>query len=342
MLSRIALGVGAVLLAVLLGEVMVRLLGVEPVAVNPDQRSLWVYDEVLGWASRPSHTGVLDNGFFRTPVRTNARGLRGPERPYAKPSDRTRVLILGDSFAWGFGVEDDETVAARLETQRPGTEVVNGGVSGYSTDQSLLWLRREGVRYEPDEVILILSGNDDIMNHMQVAYWIYYKPTFQIAPDGTLRLRGVPVPRMGLRERLCHGVRSRSALAKSIEMAWFGQEAPFVYLADALPDPTDPHRLTVALIDAMRDEARKIGAHFRIVADSSYWFSPEGSLARLIGELRGQGHDVLLVDEASGWDPETMRIPGDGHWNARGHAFVAALLSGRNGGPTEAAGQGAP
>jgi lysophospholipase L1-like esterase len=332
-MRRIALlGSGSLVLTILLLESGLRLLGVEPVAVNPDQRHFWAYDPLLGWASRAGASGPFDNGFFRVHVEIGSRGLRGPERPYEKPPGTRRIVVVGDSFAWGFGVEWADGLAARLEAALPDTEVVDGAVSGYSTDQSLIWLRREGLRYEPDTVVYVLSGNDDIMNHMRRAYWIYYKPVFRLAPPHGLVLEGVPVPRASRRERALHALRSRSALARAIETALLGREAAFVNPAHPLPGTADAHRLTVALVNAMRAAARSVGADLVVVATPRFWFSPTGSYARLLAELREAGHDVIDVVAVPGWDAGTMEIPGDGHWNARGHALVAEALAARLGG----------
>lgn len=325
--GRIALLAASVVMAGVAVEAALRLLGAGPVPVNPDQRSLWAYHPQLGWTSRAGYEGSFDTDSFSVDVAINSKGLRANEVELEKPKGVRRVLVAGDSFAWGFGVQQDDTFAARLERALPATEVINGAVSGYSTDQALLWLRLEGRQYEPDVVVYVLSGNDDIMNHMQVAYWTYYKPSYRLDPQAGLILQGVPVPRSGFGERLRHALRSHSAIAKALEVALLGHEAAFVYLADAYPDPRDPHRLTVALVNALRSEARRVGASFVVVANSQFWFSPWGSHERLVDELRGAGHDVIDVESLPGWEPATMQIPGDGHWNARGHEFVAGLLA---------------
>ncbi len=76
----------------------------------------------------------------------------------------------------------------------------------------------------------------------------------------------------------------------------------------------------------MSEEAGRNGARFVVVANSQFWFSPSGSPGQLIDDLRAAGHDVIDVESHQGWEAEEMRIPGDGHWNAKGHAFVARLL----------------
>lgn len=332
---KLAILATALIVGMLGLELALRLMGAGPVHVNPDQRSFWAHDSRLGWINQPGHAGTFDNGFFRVQVEINSKGLRGAEVDYQKPQGVKRILVIGDSFAWGFGVEQNETFSTRLEAAIPDTEVINGGVSGYSTDQALLWFQLEGKRYSPDVVIYLLSGNDDIMNSMQLAYWVYYKPSFRLDGGGALVLQGVPVPEASFENRARHFLRSRSAIAKAVEVALQGHEASFVYLANSVPDPESPHRLTVALIDAMRNEARSVGASFLVVANSQFWFSPNGSYERLLVELRQAGSaegdviDLINVESQPGWDADAMQIPGDGHWNGTGHAFASGLAADR-------------
>ena len=71
-------------------------------------------DGVLGYAHRPDWETVHETEEFRVTVRTNALGLRGGPSAAKKARDTYRVLVIGDSFAFGFGVEDDQTFAAVL------------------------------------------------------------------------------------------------------------------------------------------------------------------------------------------------------------------------------------
>ena len=187
---------------------------------------------------------------------------------------------------------------------------VRGNHEDYVLDQAKPDAPRSGPRFD-------ISRN---------AYWTYYKPSFRLDREGKLKLQGVPVPRSDVGDRLRHELRSRSAIVRAVEVALVGQEASFVYLADSPPDPSDPQHLTVALVNAMREEARSAGASFVVVASSQFWFSPFGSHDRLIAELRGAGHDVIDVESEPGWNGDTMQIPGDGHWNANGHEFVSRLV----------------
>jgi lysophospholipase L1-like esterase len=99
-------------------------------------------------------------------IEVNARGLRGPELPDARTPGTLRILWLGDSVTFGYGVERVvETfpyrVAETLGTQlgRP-FESVSAGVGGYAPWQEQIWLEREGWGYAPDLVVVGFVLND--------------------------------------------------------------------------------------------------------------------------------------------------------------------------------------
>jgi len=156
--------------------------------------SLRRYHPTLGWDRPPGGTARHRHAEFSVDVRFNARGLRGPDRGHAKPPGVRRVLLLGDSFTEGYTVEERHTVRAVLERglNSPGCgrhEVLNGGVSGYGTDQAYLFFRQEGRRYRPDVVVLLFFGNDLADNSRGRK-----KPYFDVE-QGRLVLRNSPVAR---------------------------------------------------------------------------------------------------------------------------------------------------
>lgn len=102
---------------------------------------------------------------FDVQVVTNSLGLRGPEVMVPKPSDRYRVLVLGDSFTFGWGVERDDAwhaVMARA-LRGPGhreLEVIAAGVPGWSPPQQFVFLEQRGLDLQPDLVLWQLCTND--------------------------------------------------------------------------------------------------------------------------------------------------------------------------------------
>jgi lysophospholipase L1-like esterase len=113
-------------------------------------------DPELFWSPRPGFRGE----FQGRPVTINARGLRGAEP--ATPRPARRILCLGDSITFGYGVGDDETYPAALgrALAARGVEVVNGGVTGYTSHQSWKLLQRVGPALRPDVVTVCIGWND--------------------------------------------------------------------------------------------------------------------------------------------------------------------------------------
>src|SRR5262245_29349530 len=65
------------------------------------------FDERLGWANKEGAAVELKTPEFTASVTINSKGLRGREVPYERAPGKRRIALLGDSFAWGFGVSDD-------------------------------------------------------------------------------------------------------------------------------------------------------------------------------------------------------------------------------------------
>lgn len=138
-------------------------------------KSRWLYEnnEILGYSMRPNFNLIHKDRYRKYIVTTNSRGLRSPEYPYKKDRGVYRIIILGDSFTFGHGVEDNETfsyyLCEYLYNGRKNFEVVNAGVNGYGTWEELEWLKSEGYKYEPDLVITAFCGDNDALdNYMAI------------------------------------------------------------------------------------------------------------------------------------------------------------------------------
>jgi len=101
-------------------------------------------------------------------VRTNSIGLRDVERQPSKPAATYRILVLGDSITFGWGVSFEATFCQVLEKALnadppiPGCrfEVVNTGVGNLNTAMEVSYLEHEGLGLEPDLVLLAWFIND--------------------------------------------------------------------------------------------------------------------------------------------------------------------------------------
>jgi hypothetical protein len=148
------------------------------------------------------------------PVDINSHGLRSPETTYEKPPDTFRILNLGDSVAMGWGVREEDTYGRRLETllntKAAGTlryEVINAGTPGWNLENELAYLEAEGLKYDPDLVLLDLTIVNDIygksalqgQNRPNLIEWLRANTYFW--PFLTVQLRWIEARAKG-RERI--------------------------------------------------------------------------------------------------------------------------------------------
>jgi len=151
----------------------------------------YIYDKTYGWRNIPNWRGTT----FGQPLTINSKGLRDSEHSYAKPAGSQRILILGDSYTWGYGVGDDEVYTEVLERKlrtQGSWQVLNAGVSGWGTDQQYLYLREEGFRYNPDIVIVSFFFGNDFREISASQQYQLDKPVFL---NTSLTLANVPVPK---------------------------------------------------------------------------------------------------------------------------------------------------
>ncbi len=166
-----------------------------PPAPTEHQRLFIEYDSLRGWRNIPGRHGRYVTSEFVVDLEYNARAYRGPLHAYAKPPGSYRVVMVGDSYLEGYTVALPHRAPelAQAMLQPLSVDIVALGTGGYSTDQELLWLQTEGLRYEPDLVVVLFVGNDIWFNNRD-RYPRGAKPVFRIAGD-SLVLTNVPVPR---------------------------------------------------------------------------------------------------------------------------------------------------
>lgn len=129
-----------------------------------DAQALLQPDPRLLWRLRPDldlQADSLSLGQSRSwRVRTSGDGFR--DRPLAdRPEGETRVLAVGDSSTFGWGVADDEPWPAALETELgEGWQVLNLGVPGYSSVQGRTLVEELAPGLTPDALVVAMGAND--------------------------------------------------------------------------------------------------------------------------------------------------------------------------------------
>ena len=164
-LGKFLLLVASVLVSCLLLEVGVRLFLGDDIVLYPRFHARAEYGEYTIRRLRPNarfrHRSMDGSWEFTI----NAQGFRAArDYSYDKPDGVLRVICVGDSQTEGFECRQDKTYAAVMEryfeTHGQAAEVINAGVSGFSTAEALVFIDKEGMRYDPDAVVLGFFAND--------------------------------------------------------------------------------------------------------------------------------------------------------------------------------------
>jgi hypothetical protein len=283
-------------------ELFLRIADFRELREGASERSLgYAYDGELGWVPIPNSRSVVTNA--RTiHVQHNSIGLRDDEFSL---DDRPTIMVVGDSFVWGLDAEADERFTELLKASIPNAKILAAGVSGYGTDQEFLLMQRLWPRVRPAVVVLIFcTQNDRLDNSTNIRYEGYQKPYFTTAPDGSLVLRGQPVPV------------SRLQYIKEywlVRNLWLARLATEIYLKLRHPvlfvlDPTEQ------LVGKMRAFVEANGATFLV--------GLQYRDAELINYLQSEQIPFVAFDGADAYPGAAS----GSHWTPEGHKFVAARL----------------
>lgn len=200
-LRRLALLVGATVLALLAVEAGVRWVGsaqgtdlvfMAPMGYPGD---IYVQDGAMTYPN-PAFTGTIQSFGYRVKPTFNAWGTRG-----ASPVPGVRTWIsVGDSFTIALQVEDDETYSARLG-EAQGVQVINAGVDGYSTWKEALRTVQLGRAFPPEVVIAsFFTGNDFFDNRTAATHTLEHPgqgPGEPGAPAYKVPMMGIVPPPAG-------------------------------------------------------------------------------------------------------------------------------------------------
>ena len=297
-------------------------------------RGLFVFSSTYGWAGRPGAVAPMGGGR----VTLDGRGYRGRGLPAPpRPSGGTRVVVLGDSVAFGYGVSDEQTFPHLLTIRDNGIEAGNLAVEGYGPGQELLVLRREGLREDPHVVVLAVCLRNDFADAvLPVALYdgVTPRPRFRLV-GGSLALDDAPVRRSGA-GRALQGLSDYSHLYNRLSSLLPRREEPEgadwrQRKQEALRDQDYVLRLTLALVLEMEDACRRRGIEFLVATfPNGLDYAMKVDLAdRFHQGLKAEG--VWLVEvgarfRALGLTPREVAIDRTGHLGPRGHAVASEIL----------------
>ena len=179
---RLVAILGSLALAVAVGELVCRLAYKPRVPIRFQQGASVFEEDGIGkffekmepdpelfWRFAPDQT-ITPSGKRTWRIISNHQRLREDhEIPLRKPDNEIRVLCLGDSCTFGFGLPIHETFVDQVEQQlqtlfpEKSVEAINAGVPGYTIFQGIRGLVRDGLNFDPDLVLVCFGNNERAM-----------------------------------------------------------------------------------------------------------------------------------------------------------------------------------
>ncbi len=180
-------------------------------------------DKELGWVLNPSFTARFKREDFEAVISTDEIGFRKMQSTVRPADAAERVLFVGDSFLWGWGVSQGEVFSDVLQNELgEGFRVMNRGVTKYGTVQESILLKKRLALDKPALVGVMFFYNDFSDN---VDGRMLRRP-YCTVENGKVVLRNYPVqsPVLG---GISRKIRSYSYVASFLAYYWDSTAAPF-------------------------------------------------------------------------------------------------------------------
>lgn len=343
-LQRLALLGASLLVCILFAEVALRIAGVgeigrsseEGAAEDADGFTFFAHDPALGWDLVPGAVDRHVTDEFDVTIRIDEKGLRSPRRELdGEDEGARRIVVLGDSFTFGHGVEIDDAWTSRVERRLGGAspggvEILNQAVTGYGVDQMILRYQERGDREESVVLLAVFVG--DVFRVADEAYMGYAKPRFELRFGELRRSRdAVPAEPPAPPALRLHRLWNASGLR-----VWR-------HLGGGSAWP-----VTRALLHHLRRVAQRRGAEVvgvvipkdRSIYGSGLRYRLHDRTLELVGGMlddAGIPHLDLTpalrraaaertAERTTGRPGERLYYPVDGHWTPAGHAVAAEAI----------------
>lgn len=229
-------------------------------------------------------------------VRTNDRGLRDEAFNTTPPNGTIRILVLGDSFAFGWGVNRSNTITERLERRlnkdsNETYQVINAGIPGWGMQEFYLFLWERGLTYNPDIVVVTFFWPDIVsVNDSQS----FQRQAQEIVPDtAENREKRVKEKQVELLEQYYQENE--------------GNHVPLLRYIEQMNRITDRNKTDILY----------------------FYIRNSGNLNETTRQRyrNATGNRILFTPEPfRTHDPMVYTLPGDMHYNDRGHKWLADAL----------------
>jgi hypothetical protein len=300
--------------ALIVGAGTMEAAGQAYVALVAKKGKLFAPDAELGWVPLPNLDLARANANGDIwHIATDASGIRGPSG--WPDGTGTRLLVLGDSFAFGEGVDLKDRFDTLLQGMLPGLSVVNLGVMGYGPDQEFIRGRRWAQTLRRGDILLLLTYGNDFYDLARTRHAGRAKPWLEDR-DGRLVEH---LPEIGWLGQLRDRSYIWATLARTVaQILDRGEDNPRLAESGQLYEK-------LVLQEAAPLLAR--GVRVLIVHHGDRVFELPFDLAGVFAATCPQLSGCLALDPALTAPPRAEVFLADGHWAAGGHRIAAEQIA---------------
>ncbi|MGA2790615.1 MAG: SGNH/GDSL hydrolase family protein [Candidatus Bathyarchaeia archaeon] len=313
------------------------------------------YHPVIGWWFIQNLKGMVPHEGGPYLLQTNSLGMRS-DREYstARENGRHRIVLLGDSYIAGDGVENSARFCDLLEKSYPNLDVLNFGLPGSGTDQQLLVYETLAKPFEADVYILAVYVGDIQRVQLDVlptrepgtnTIWYRPKPYFTLE-TGRLVIHNQPVPNEPISEQEAFkrgGFLRLLALRTSLIMPeWMRRSNTVQRISFALGRPFNGYddeksagwQLLRAIIERFIDQVRgKIVFIFPLPNPYHFIGNLSPTYMERFSALQNPAESCFVLDllpyfkHLSRSDQKKCCFPADWHYTPFGHRVIAKCIS---------------
>ena len=282
---------------------------------------------------RPHYEARVTTYEYVMSMKHNSLGFRDSEHLKKRPEDITRVVIIGDSFTYGWGVDQDQTYPALLEPLLDGAgdrqyEIFNMGIPDTGTVEAQQ-IAQIAMTFDPHIIVLAMlledrwavNGNDLVDNARKLQ-------GKQAAAAGRQPSAGVLTS--------IHNFLARNSALYAYIMTRRGntmrRQAIGMRENRNREELDAAWELTTGLLAELNARAKAANVTFAVVRCPFYFDAQRDEPDRISTRLTevGQGLEIPVLDLLPGMqqlDTDSLYYQRDGHWTPAGNEAAAAIIT---------------
>ena len=286
-----------------------------PRMTRTDPRFGWTYVETEHPVTR--RFVVLGGKDIVYSMSINSDGFR--DEDFAKRPDWLQIMVLGDSITFGLEADQEDLFCAKLEERlkdylgTPKVDVMNFGITGFTTCQEALIVDEYVEKYSPNAVAIMLSSFNDFQDNANYSTSSRFRPHFRLDGDGLALYRDAP--RL---ERIKAWFRDHSTIYFILSQ----RLPPFRAAMEASLDYTDEQK--VELMRRILERIQGVCAAHGIPMFVFYMQNEESSLDRRDAIAAFCEANGIEFHEFPLW--KRPGFTGNHHWGPEGHQKTTDVM----------------